>query len=458
MKSVALSIDERSPQGIASGIARLITTGDLAPGDRLPTVRELASDLGVSPATVSHAWQTLASTGLIMSRGRSGSFVRSKPREWMPRRYRGLDGTLEARLDLSRGSPDPELLPPIGPALLRVSGVQAGNAGVPINAVPINYMAKPDIPELHDLLRETWPSKVESITVTNGALDAIDRALAALVRFGDRVLVENPTFPPFMDLLEHYGLEPIGVPLDDEGMRPEAFAAALGRGPAVVLMQPRAHNPTGVSMTHERAEHLAVILARRRNGEHAIVIEDDHSGAISTAPEVTLATWLPERVLHVRSFSKSHGPDLRIGALGGPRALVDRVVARRLLGPGWTSRMTQALLYELLTDPDSVADIGRARDTYAARQLAMASALREHGITLPGGDGINAWLRVEDERSAIVQLTASGIRVAPGTPFQLGESTGVADEETGGFVRVTVGVARSEVPAIAAALAAATRA
>ena len=447
MKSVALSIDERSPQGIASGIARLITTGDLAPGDRLPTVRELASDLGVSPATVSHAWQTLASTGLITSRGRSGSFVRSKPREWMPRRYRGLDGTLEARLDLSRGTPDPELLPTLGPALARVSARE--NAST---ASPTSYMAKPDIPELHDLLRETWPSRVESITVTNGALDAIDRTLAALVRFGDRVLLENPTFPPFMDLLEHYGLEPIGVPLDDEGMQPEAFAAALGRGPAVVLMQPRAHNPTGVSMTRARAEHLAVILARRRNGEGAIVIEDDHSGAISTAPEVTLATWLPDRVLHVRSFSKSHGPDLRIGALGGPRALVDRVVARRLLGPGWTSRMTQALLFELLTDPDSVADIGRARDTYAARQAAMATALTEHGVPFTPGDGINAWLRVADERDAIVQLTASGIRVAPGTPFQLGEL-----DEPGGFVRVTVGVARAEVPAIASALADATR-
>ena len=448
MKSVALSIDERSPQGIASGIARLITTGDLAPGDRLPTVRELASDLGVSPATVSHAWQTLASTGLITSRGRSGSFVRSKPREWMPRRYRGLDGTLEARLDLSRGTPDPELLPTLGPALARVSARE--NAST---ASPTSYMAKPDIPELHDLLRETWPSRVESITVTNGALDAIDRALAALVRFGDRVLLENPTFPPFMDLLEHYGLEPIGVPLDDEGMRPEAFAAALGRGPAVVLMQPRAHNPTGVSMTRARAEHLAVILARRRNGENAIVIEDDHSGAISTAPEVTLATWLPDRVLHVRSFSKSHGPDLRIGALGGPRALVDRVVARRLLGPGWTSRMTQALLFELLTDQDSVADVERARDTYAARQAAMAEALRAHGVEFAGGDGINAWLRVAGERDAIVQLTASGIRVAPGTPFQLSEP-----DEPGGFVRVTVGVARDEVPEIAAALAAATRA
>jgi DNA-binding transcriptional MocR family regulator len=454
MKSVALSIDERSPQGIASGIARLITTGDLAPGDRLPTVRELASDLGVSPATVSHAWQTLASTGLITSRGRSGSFVRSKPREWMPRRYRGLDGTLEARLDLSRGTPDPELLPTLGPALARVSA--RANAST---AAPTSYMAKPDIPELHDLLRETWPSRVESITVTNGALDAIDRTLAALVRFGDRVLVENPTFPPFMDLMEHYGLEAIGVPLDDEGMRPEAFAAALGRGPAVVLMQPRAHNPTGVSMSHARAEHLAVILARRRNGENAIVIEDDHSGAISTAPEVTLATWLPERVLHVRSFSKSHGPDLRIGALGGPRALVDRVVARRLLGPGWTSRMTQALLFELLTDPDSVADIGRARDTYAQRQATMATALQGHGIAFTGGDGINAWLRVEDERSAIVQLTASGIRVAPGTPFQLGTpAQPTAGDESGDFVRVTVGVARDEMPGIAAALAAATHA
>ena len=181
------------------------------------------------------------------------------------------------------------------------------------------------------------------------------------------------------------------------------------------------------------------------------MIEDDHSGAISTAPEVTLATWLPDRVLHVRSFSKSHGPDLRIGALGGPRALVDRVVARRLLGPGWTSRMTQALLYELLTDQDSVADIEpRARHLRGAAGDAWRAALQGHGIPFAGGDGINAWLRVEDERDAIVQLTASGIRVAPGTPFQLGDAP--AGDEPGGFVRVTVGVARDEVPGIAAAL------
>src|SRR5690606_29608927 len=186
---------------------------------------------------------------------------------------------------------------------------------------------------------------------------AIDRALAALVRFGDRVVVENPTFPPFMDLLDHYGLQAVPVGLDAEGMRPEEFSAALGSAPAIVLLQPRAHNPTGISVTPERAEQLAGILQRSRTAQHTIVVEDDHSGSISSSPDVTLATWLPDRVLHVRSFSKSHGPDLRIGALGGPRPLVDRVVARRLLGPGWTSRMMQAILHELLTHPDTTAQI-----------------------------------------------------------------------------------------------------
>jgi len=440
MKSVALAIEERSPQGIATGIARMITTGDLAPGDRLPTVRDLAVDLGVSPATVSHAWQTLASAGLITSRGRSGSFVRSAPREWLPRRYRDLGAAQEARLDLSRGTPDPELLPALGPALSRVSA----------RADTASYQQLPDIPELHDLMRDTWPSPVESITVTNGALDAIDRVLSTIVRFGDRVVVENPTFPPFMDLLEQYGLAPVPVGVDEQGMIPTEFATALGSGPSMVILQPRAHNPTGASMSRDRAHELATLLHRSRTADRAVVLEDDHSGAISSSPDVSIAGWLPTRVLHVRSFSKSHGPDLRIGALGGPRALVDRVVARRLLGPGWTSRMMQAMLYELLTDPESVAQVAAAGARYAERQRDLAAAVNAAGGFLRPGDGVNAWLRVDDERSAIVQLAAAGIRVAPGAPFQLGEP--------GGFVRVTVGMVRDDVAAVGAALAAAARA
>jgi DNA-binding transcriptional MocR family regulator len=437
---IALTIDEPSPRGIAAGIARLITTGDLAPGDRLPTVRVLAAELGVSPATVSHAWQTLSGAGLIVSRGRSGTFVRAAPREWLPLRYRSLDDESTARLDLSRGTPDPALLPDLGPALARVTA--ASDAA--------SYQQKPDVPALHDLLRESWPSPVESITVTNGALDGIERVLAVLSRFGDRVVLEDPTFPPFIDLLEHYGLEAVPVALDEQGMRVDAFTAALATRPAFVLLQPRAHNPTGISMSPARAERLASVLRRSRTAENAIVIEDDHSGAVTSAEDVSLASWLPNRVLHVRSFSKSHGPDLRIGCLGGPRELVDRIVAHRMLGAGWTSRMTQGILFHLLTDPESLAQVDAARLAYAERQRAFTAAMAAHGIALRVADGLNAWLPVANERSATVQLAGDGLRVAPGTPFQLTPSAP--------HVRVTVGLVRADVEAIAASLAAAARA
>lgn len=440
MKSVALAIESPTPQGIAAGIARLITRGELAPGDRLPTVRALAADLGVSPATVSHAWQTLSANGLILSRGRSGSVVRSAPRDWLPLRYRGMEGDHGARLDLSRGTPDPALLPDLMASLGRLSG----------RADTANYLQKPDIPELHDLLRESWPAPPEALTVTNGALDAIDRVLASITRFGDRIVVENPTFPPFFDLIDHYGLEAVGVELDDQGMLPDAFASALAQGPTAVLLQPRAHNPSGVSMSLERASELAGILKRSRTAAHAIVVEDDHSGAIASAPVVSLATWLPDRVLHVRSYSKTHGPDLRIGALGGPRELVERVIAHRLLGPGWTSRMMQSVLFDLLTNPDAVAQVATARRVYAERQASFADAMARAGVSVAAGDGLNAWLRVADERSATVSLAAAGIQVAPGAPFQFSGSEPQ--------VRVTVGLIATDAPSIAAALATAVRA
>jgi len=108
------------------------------------------------------------------------------------------------------------------------------------------------------------------------------------------------------------------------------------------------------------------------------------------------------------------------------------------------------MLYELLTDPESVAQVAAAGARYAERQRDLAAAVNAAGGFLRPGDGVNAWLRVDDERSAIVQLAAAGIRVAPGAPFQLGEP--------GGFVRVTVGMVRDDVAAVGAALAAAARA
>ena len=122
--------------------------------------------------------------------------------------------------------------------------------------------------------------------------------------------------------------------------------------------------------------------------------------------------------MHIRSYSKSHGPDLRLAAVGGAGDVVTAVANRRLLGPGWSSRILQALLLELLQDPATPARDGRGRERVRPPAGArVARCWRPRGVGVSGGDGINLWMRVADERSAAVALAARGIGVAPGEPF-----------------------------------------
>ncbi|WP_236629026.1 aminotransferase class I/II-fold pyridoxal phosphate-dependent enzyme [Cryobacterium roopkundense] len=301
------------------------------------------------------------------------------------------------------------------------------------------------IPELLAVLERTWPYRAEALTVVDGALDAVSRSLEQVTRFGDRVIVESPGFPPFFDLLDQLGLQRLPVTIDCHGIVPAAFHAALRHAPAAVILQPRAQNPTGASMPGERAAELARLLLTVPQAADTIVIEDDHSGEISIAPDVSLGSWLPSRVLHVRSYSKTHGPDLRIAALGGPTELIDAIVARRMLGPGWTSRMLQSILHDLLTEGDSMAQVSEARRIYFARQRALRVTLGECGLELPPADGINMWLPVHNEREALVRLAAAGIRVAGGSPF-------LANEHSGEFIRVTAAALTADVGFVATAL------
>lgn len=439
---LAQRVAEPTPTGIAASLAALIADGSLAPGDRLPTVRDLARALGVSPATVSTAWQALAGAGTIVARGRAGTFVRGDEPHALAPHTRRLAGHLaQTRLDLSRGTPDPSLLPNLERAFARATP-RAGTA---------SYHERPVLPALERRLRETWPAASHRLTVLDGALDALDRALQQLTRFGDRIVIEEPTFPPFHDLLEALHLVPIPVAVDGEGLLPDALAEALGTGPRAILLQPRAHNPTGASMSPERAAAIAEVIARSPRGRTLTVIEDDHSDAIAQAAPVSISAHLPEQTLVIRSFSKSHGPDLRIAALGGPDEIVARVEARRTLGAWWTPRLIQRIVAELLADGQAIADVARARATYAARQRRFADALSDAvGAPVPVADGINAWVPVVDERAALVSLAAAGIRAAAGSAFSLADRTD--------RIRLTVGALQTDPFAVAHAVARATTA
>ena len=206
-------------------------------------------------------------------------------------------------LDLSLGTPDPDLLPDLGPALARVAG----------RPLPQGYLVDPVLPELAERLRDRWPFSPGHLSVVDGAMDALDRLTALTVRLGDVVLVEEAAFPPVLDLLDTVGAEVVPVAMDDEGMVPDALRAALARRPVAVYVQPRAHNPLGVSVTEARAAALAKLL----EPTGAWVFEDDHAGDIATSPLVSVGTHLPARTVLVQSFSKSFGPDLRLAAVGG---------------------------------------------------------------------------------------------------------------------------------------------
>jgi DNA-binding transcriptional MocR family regulator len=428
-------LDDPSARGLASAVSRAVREGALGAGDRLPPIRTVAAELGLSPTTVSGAWSLLARAGTIRTDGRRGTTIADRQRTGSPRYQRALDRTSAFRLDLSTGVPDPALLPGLARAVASIRGAAA---------TPSSYLDAPVVPELAEVLRSDWPYPADELTVVDGAMDGLELVTRVLVEVGDRVAVEHPCFPPLLDLLEAAGAMVIGVPVDAAGMSADALRAA-GRVSAVYL-QPRAQNPTGVSLTPDRAEELARVTRR----SNAVVVEDDSSGAVASAEPISIGTWAPERTVHVRSFAKSHGPDLRLAAMSAPAELAARVMMLRQLGQGWSSRLLQRVLLALLTEPSSIQSVARARDAYGKRRARLVTALAAEGVSVGGTDGINIWVPVVDETATVVRLAGQGIGVAPGAPFAV--LPGQAPH-----IRVTAGLLAGEFDTVARAIAEAGR-
>ncbi|HEU4512131.1 MAG TPA: aminotransferase class I/II-fold pyridoxal phosphate-dependent enzyme [Nocardioidaceae bacterium] len=414
-------LDEPTSRALATAVSRAVADGAIAPGAKLPPIRTVATELALSPTTVSAAWGLLARSGIVATDGRRGTTVLDTTVADGGRYRRALDRPATLATDLSTGVPDEALLPTLGEVL----------AGLDRAGTPSSYLEDPVLPELTDLLRADWPYDAEQLTVLDGAMDALDLVTRSLLRFGDRVVVEHPCFPPLVDLLEALSVEVVGVPVDEQGLDPALLVKALKAPVAAVVLQPRAQNPTGVTMSRARAEELARLLEPTR----ALVIEDDSVHGLSPSPALSIGEWLPSRTLHVRSFSKSHGPDLRLAALSGPADLMRALDARRHLGQGWSSRLLQRILVGLLTDPGAVSQVDEAGREYARRRRLLVDALAARQVEVGGTEGMNIWVPVQDESAAIVRLASQGVGVSAGAPYAV-------LPEPHGFIRVTAGLVR----------------
>ena len=415
-------ISGRNRAEIVASVETAISGGTLVPGTSVPSVRALAASLGVSPTTVAAAMAELRRRGLLVSRPRSGMTVADRPPLPAP------DVAVpEGARDLASGNPDPAFLPDVWRALGR------------LKAPPRLYGDQAVLPELRAVAGEG------PLCVVNGALDGVERALAAHLAPGDPVAVEDPGYSGVLDLVRALGLAPLPVAIDARGMLPEPLAGALAAGARAVILSPRGQNPTGAALDARRVRELRRVLARHPD---VLLVEDDHLGPVAGVPLLTLAEGR-ERWATVRSVSKWLGPDLRLAVLRGDDRTVARVEGRQAVGPGWVSTIIQRAVAALWADPEVEALAGQAATVYAGRRRALAGALAAHGIRTETPSGLNVWVPVPAEEPVVGGLLAAGWAVTPGSRYRLRSAPAV---------RITTStLAPSEAAEVAAALAALLR-
>ncbi|MGW6260325.1 aminotransferase class I/II-fold pyridoxal phosphate-dependent enzyme [Streptomyces sp. NPDC055085] len=405
-------IEGRRAADIAASVERAVGAGELEPGQLLPPMRELAERLGVNPNTVAAAYRTLRERGVIETAGRRGSRVRSKP-VTTGREYLRVE-VPEGVRDLAHGNPDRALLPGLAEAF--------AVAGRESDLHPVQYGEDTVEPELGRIARadlDVDGVPEGPVIVTSGSLDAIERVLAAHLKPGDAVAVEDPGWGSVFDLAPVLGLRTVGVGVDDEGPLPEDVRRALAGGARALIVTDRAQNPTGAAVTAARARALRSVLAEY---PETLLVEDDHGHRIVDVPLHPLA-GVTRHWAFVRSAAKAYGPDLRLAVLTGDAVTVDRVHGRQRLGPGWVSRLLQRAVVHLWTS--GAVDVAAVSDAYGRRRDALISALQARAVAAYGRSGMNVWIPVPDETGAVARLLHAGWAVAPGARFRMSAPPGI---------------------------------
>lgn len=271
----------------------------------------------------------------------------------------------------------------------------------------------------------------ERMVVSGGNSQAIDWCCATLARPGDVVLVEDPTYFLAGGIFAGYGLHVVGLPVDGDGLLPDALEAALAEyRPAFVYTVPTYANPTGTTTSADR--RAAIVDAVARHGALLVADEVYHLlsyGGPDDAPPPPYGAWLDSGVVVcLGTFSKILAPGLRLGWIQAAPTVLDRLIARgQLVSGGGLNPFAAPVVARLLGDGTAGAYLDRLRATYATRVRAMDAALREAfgppgqgptGVTwrVPDG-GYFFWLRFPDGVDTASERPSA---VARGAAFQPG--------------------------------------
>ena len=391
----AFSFDPRAAtpyyQQIYDGYRMAILSGLLRPGERLPSTRALAAELGISRLPAVYAFEQLLHEGYIEGRAGSGTYVK----ESIP------DELATASADASQSSPaasrkalaqlragERARLAPLRVSLPALdhfpvalwSKLVARHAkqftveqmayGDPAGYVPLREAVA-------DYLRTARAVRCEAdqVLIVSGSQMALQITALSLLGPGTTVCIEEPGYPGAHAALARGGTRIVPVPVDDEGIDVDALAAK-GRKVRAVYVTPSHQYPLGVSMTASR--RLALLDWARRTD--AWIIEDDYDSEYRYAsrPLGALQGIDASRVIYIGTFSKVLFPSLRLGYVVVPRSLVDDFTNHRESIDLFSPVLEQAVLAEFLRDGHFGRHLRRMRALYEKRRDALVRGLREH--------------------------------------------------------------------------------
>jgi GntR family transcriptional regulator / MocR family aminotransferase len=424
----------------------------LAEGTRLPSSRELSALLGVNRITITSAYEGLEADGWVRSRRGSGTYVavRREPvdeparpqedwplwqqelqnRAWTPGQYE-LDqiATRSNRaesISFAAGMGDSSLFPledfrRVLQTTLRRDGRDALGYGdragyLPLRATIAGILADQGV-----------AARAESVLVTSGSQQGMALVARLLIRPGDTVLVESPTYPGAIDLFRSLGARLAGVPLDGQGIEPSRLEEVLAyHRPKLIYTMPTFQNPTGVGQTLERRRKVIELAGRY----DVPILEDDFVGDLryEGRAEPPLAALDPGgRVIYMGTFSKMLMPGLRLGFLMATGPVYERLLAAKRVDDLSTSSLIQRALEAYITVGRYHAHLRRAVQLNRQRRDAMLSALQSHlpdgcSWTVPQG-GLFVWLRLPAGMASddLLPVAAeSGVLFAPGSFFYSG--------------------------------------
>ncbi|WP_030924642.1 PLP-dependent aminotransferase family protein [Streptomyces sp. NRRL B-24720] len=404
---------------LAQAISALILDGRIALHVRLPAERELATALNTSRATVTAVYDLLRESGYAHSRQGSGTWT-ALPEGRTPSGITRLLGPQDTAIDLARAAPGlPERT--LVDALAQVAPRLAEHAHTP------GYHPY-GLPELRAAIAERFTRRglatvPEQILLTSGAQHALTLVMGLLCRSGDRIMVENPSYPNALEAMRRAHLRTVSVPVTDTGWDIEIVESTLRQAvPQLAYLIPDFHNPTGCLMPDD--ERVRILRAAQRSGTWLVIDETLADLALDVPAPLPFAAHATPggtgQVITIGSMSKTHWGGLRIGWLRAPSRLVTELAGQRIATDMGGSVLDQLLALALLARAGELLPprLEHLREQRAALAAALAEHIPQWTWQLPPG-GLSLWVDLgEPIASPLAEHALDyGVRIEGGAYF-----------------------------------------